>query len=106
MWDADKGTMLAELRGHQASVRAAAFSTDGRRVVTASGDSTARVWDASRTLLSADQLLVSASALLERIGRSANASECLLYFPLGTYQRPTECATLDARGKNGTDAPS
>ena len=46
VWDAEKGTLLAELRGHQSSVSTAAFSADGRRVVTASGDSTARVWDA------------------------------------------------------------
>jgi WD40 repeat protein len=30
---------------HQAEVWSAAFSADGTRVVTASGDKTARVWD-------------------------------------------------------------
>jgi predicted oxidoreductase (fatty acid repression mutant protein) len=38
--------MLRELRGHGGWVMSAAFSTDGERVVTASWDSTARVWDA------------------------------------------------------------
>jgi WD40 repeat protein len=37
----------AVLRGHKGSVRTAAFSADGQRVVTASSDGTARVWDAS-----------------------------------------------------------
>jgi hypothetical protein len=35
------------LHGHQAAVTSAAFSPDGKRVVTASGDRTARIWDAN-----------------------------------------------------------
>ena len=36
--------LLATLQGHTAAVHSAAFSPDGKRVVTASGDTTARVW--------------------------------------------------------------
>jgi AAA-like domain/WD domain, G-beta repeat len=36
------------LRGHQGLVISAAFSPDGRRVVTASADRTARVWDGEK----------------------------------------------------------
>src|SRR5207253_10529898 len=36
---------LAVLRGHGETVLSAAFSADGTRVVTASRDKTARVWD-------------------------------------------------------------
>jgi WD40 repeat protein len=34
------------LKGHTRTVTSAAFSPDGKRVVTASGDDTARLWDA------------------------------------------------------------
>ena len=34
------------LKGHSGSGQSAAFSGDGKRVVTASGDNTARIWDA------------------------------------------------------------
>ncbi|HEX3407932.1 MAG TPA: WD40 repeat domain-containing protein, partial [Caulobacteraceae bacterium] len=38
---------VAVLTGHAGAVRTAAFSPDGRRIVTASLDGTARVWDAA-----------------------------------------------------------
>ena len=46
MEDADTGKEAAVLKGHTGSVNSAAFSLDGKRVVTASFDNTARLWDA------------------------------------------------------------
>jgi hypothetical protein len=47
VWDAATGRELLALKGHLAWVMSAAFSPDGRRIVTASADGTARVWDAT-----------------------------------------------------------
>jgi WD40 repeat protein len=45
---------MAELRGHTGSVYSASFSPDGKWVVTASMDKTARVWEAATGKLVAE----------------------------------------------------
>ena len=44
---AQASALRLKLEGHTGTVRSAAFSPDGARIVTASGDTTARVWDAN-----------------------------------------------------------
>jgi WD40 repeat protein len=41
----EQANVRAVLRGHRRAVTVAAFSPDGRRIVTASDDGTARIWD-------------------------------------------------------------
>jgi WD40 repeat protein len=45
VWDAATGKPVTGPLEHHAAVMSAAFSPDGTRVVTASRDKTARVWD-------------------------------------------------------------
>ena len=39
------GKQLAIMRGHEASLRSAIFNADGSRILTASDDHTARLWE-------------------------------------------------------------
>jgi hypothetical protein len=45
VWETARWQEVAELRGHDKYARSVAFSRDGRKLVTGSGDTTVRVWD-------------------------------------------------------------
>lgn len=45
VWDAESGREFAALEGHADQVNAATFCPEGGRVITASDDGTARIWD-------------------------------------------------------------
>jgi WD40 repeat protein/tRNA A-37 threonylcarbamoyl transferase component Bud32 len=46
-WEQQMRSQLATLRGHNGPIRAVAFFPDGRKIVTASEDHTAKVWEAT-----------------------------------------------------------
>lgn len=45
MWDGRTGAFIATLTGHVSAVYQVAWSTDSRLLISASKDSTAKVWD-------------------------------------------------------------
>ena len=47
LWDIDSGRLVTSFRGHSNEIRVAAFSPDGRRVLTADWERVAKVWDAA-----------------------------------------------------------
>ncbi len=47
IWEVPSGRQILKLKGHEAGVGYVEFSPDGGRILTASDDKTARVWDAA-----------------------------------------------------------
>jgi WD40 repeat protein len=47
VWDAARGQELLTLKAHTAYVFSVAWSPDGKRLTTGSGDQTAKVWEAA-----------------------------------------------------------
>src|SRR5262249_2915081 len=91
IWDAASGKEIAVLRGQsdnvlsadfsrllrvladfgfdRDSVRSAAFSPDGSRIVTGSWDGTVRIWDARLQKMSTKELLAEACARLAGVAK-------------------------------------
>jgi WD40 repeat protein len=71
IWDANRGTELFTLYGHNGAVLSVAISPDGKELVTASDDGTSRVY-----LLNLEDLVKLAHS---RLTRSLITEECQKY---------------------------
>jgi WD40 repeat protein len=47
IWNAGSGALVSELKGHGDMVESVVFSSNGQRVLTASADKTAKIWDSA-----------------------------------------------------------
>jgi WD40 repeat protein len=78
LWDAATGRVAARLDGHEAPVRALAFSPDGGRLASGSDDGTVRLWDVaagtSLGVLSGHRVRIESLAFSADGGRLASGS--------------------------------
>jgi WD40 repeat protein len=65
-------------------VRSAAFSPDGSRILTASGNKTARIWDSHFETMAAKDLLAQACVLLADLSRWSYDEMRLASYPDST----------------------
>ena len=77
IWSLNAPAAWIDLDAHQAALRAAQFSPDGRWIVTASEDASAAVWDATDSTVAPgsglDALLERAKAIMPKVVSSAPA---------------------------------
>jgi hypothetical protein len=73
--DAETGKPISELKGHAGSVHRAAFGPDGKRIVTASADKTARLWE---IFANAQELVSHAKAAIPRCLTAVQRNEFFL----------------------------
>jgi WD40 repeat protein/serine/threonine protein kinase len=73
IWDLTTGRRLRTLEGHKGTVRSAAFSRDGRQLVTCANDGTVKLWD------------VADGKLIRTLSGHAGFLSAVAFSPVGRY---------------------
>src|SRR5262249_40772696 len=81
IWDAASAKQIAVLRGHEGIVYYAVFSPDGSRIVTASEDNTARIWDVRLPTIPREKLLFEACVRLAGVTKLTREDTRLAGYP-------------------------
>lgn len=87
LWNLCRGSELASLTGHEWIVTCAAFSPDGKSLVTGSMDGTVRVWDPARQR-SVQTLAMSTGAVMT-VAFTPDGSELMMGGVAGVEMRST-----------------
>jgi WD40 repeat protein len=99
VFNADDGKPIAELTGHSGQVYSAAFSPDGKQVVTASFDGTARVWPLEPLAGDAEALSLWVQAYT---GTELKGG---IFRPLSDAEWKARCRELRAYGTKAPPSP-
>ncbi|KAB8230209.1 WD40 repeat domain-containing protein [Aspergillus alliaceus] len=86
LWDPAMGDLQQTLKGHTDQVRAMAFSSDGRLLVSSSEDNTVRLWDPATGAL---QETLSTKGLVTKLEFSQDSS--YLSTNLGSFKIQSRC---------------
>jgi WD domain, G-beta repeat len=96
---------IAALRGHGKAVNFAAFSPDGTRIVTASWDETARIWDTHFATMSTQDLMREVCTWLGPGLTTLTPDEMRLAAYTETRSRLTSAQTSGDRNKRAITRP-
>jgi WD40 repeat protein len=78
-----KSKRIKSLKGHKRAVTRAAFSADGRRILTGSGDGTVILWDINTD---SSRIVFKSREVVHDINFSPNAKQIVIALPNGTIQ--------------------